>query len=117
MPTLQELAATCEGAIGAMMARAGYNGSNGTYRGQWDALQGPWAVSASDPVSSQFSNGGFLVAGPAGGAGDFYYANDLGNPPAGGSNGSNGIGMCWFQSGTGNLIGYGYATDWGHDGG
>lgn len=118
VPSMPQLAATCEAAIGAMMAQAGFNGSNGYYRGQWGAMSGPVAVGGANPFPPQFASGGFvLVGGGSAGAGDFYWANDLGNPPAGGATGGNGIGMCWFQSGTGNLIGYGYAYDQGNDGG
>ncbi|MFM0342445.1 hypothetical protein [Paraburkholderia fungorum] len=114
---MPQLAATCEAAIGTMMAQAGFNGSNGYYRGQWGSLTGPVAVNASNPFPSQWQGGGFNLVGPGGATGDFYSAPDLGNPSAGGATGGNGIGMCWFQSGTGNLIGYGYAYDQGYDGG
>lgn len=112
------LASICESAIAADMARAGFNGTNGTYRGRWGALQGPVAVDAGNPYPPQFSGGGFGLGGPGGvGPADFYWAPDLGNPSAGGASGGNGIGMCWFQSGTANLTGYGYAEDLGADGG
>ncbi|WP_152035601.1 hypothetical protein [Paraburkholderia caledonica] len=115
--TLPQIAAVCESTISAQMARAGFNGTNGTYRGMWGTFQGPYAVNPASPYPPQFSRGGFGLGGPGGDSGDFYYVNDLGNPPAGGASGGNGIGMCWFQSGTANLIGWGYATDQGSDGG
>ena len=116
VPSMPQLAAACASAIGSMMAGAGQNGQ-GFYKGQWGSWQGPAAVGGGNPYPPQFASGGFVLVGPGGGAGDFIYANDLGNPPAGGATTSNGVGMCWFQSGTSNLIGYGYAYDQGNDGG
>ncbi|XUW93742.1 hypothetical protein OH764_35195 (plasmid) [Burkholderia sp. M6-3] len=99
------------------MARAGFNGTNGTYRGVWGALQGPYALGGGQVYpSGMFA--GMAGGGPGGqGPGDFYYAPDLGNPSAGGATAGNGIGVCWFQSGTSNLTGYDYLMDQGYDGG
>lgn len=115
--TLPQLAAACESAIGANMARAGYNGTNGTYRGVWGSLQGPYAVGPGQDYPAQVSFAGMGGSGPGGtGPGDFYYVRDVGNPGGGGT-GGNGIGVCWFQGGTANLTGFDYLEDLGNLGG
>ncbi|CAD6556405.1 hypothetical protein LMG28727_06093 [Paraburkholderia kirstenboschensis] len=111
------LASICESAIAAEMARAGFNGTNGTYRGVWGALQGPYTLGGGQvyPPEMFAGMGGSMRGGQ--GPGDFYYVRDLGNPSAGGATGGNGIGVCWFQSGTANLTGYDYLEDLSSDGG
>ena len=117
LPGTAQLASVCESAIAAEMARAGFNGTNGTYRGVWGTLQGPYTLGGGQvyPPGLFAGMGGSMRGGQ--GPGDFYYVRDLGNPSAGGATGSNGIGVCWFQNGTANLTGYDYLEDSSYDGG
>ncbi|AXF12745.1 hypothetical protein CUJ91_32765 (plasmid) [Paraburkholderia graminis] len=117
LPGTAQLASVCESAIAAEMARAGFNGTNGTYRGVWGALQGPYTLGGGQvyPPGMFAGMGGSMRGGQ--GPGDFYYVRDLGNPSAGGATGGNGIGVCWFQSGSANITGYDYLEDLSYDGG
>jgi len=117
LPETAQLASVCESAIAAEMARAGFNGTNGTYRGVWGTLQGPYTLGGGQvyPPGMFAGMGGSMRGGQ--GPGGFYYVRDLGNPSAGGATGGNGIGVCWFQNGTVNLTGYDYLEDSSYDGG
>jgi hypothetical protein len=106
LPTMPQIAAACTAAVAPVHPGANF--------GSYD---GPYAVNGGNLFPPPFQNGGFVLNGGGGAAGDFYWAQDLSNPPRGGSTGSNGRAMCWFQSGTANLIDYGYAYDQGYDGG
>jgi hypothetical protein len=67
--------------------------------GKWGAFSGPISTNASAPIPQQFN--GLMIEGKNENGGDVYFAPDVNH------NGS--YALCWFQPGTANLVGYGYA--------